>query len=246
MKLFVDLGNSRLKWASGERPGDWHDSGSCEVSAIAGHLQDVWRVMPVPTEVWVSGVGDPSSQAMLEQWCAGHWSLTLRYLIAAASCCGLRNGYRDPATLGSDRWAAMIGARELVPGSAFCVVDCGTAATVDTVDGDGRFIGGAILAGLGMCRQALVAGTAAIAPGPVTETTTPLANDTANAVAAGTLYGLSGAVDRLLDEAVACVGPAQVFMTGGDGARVAPLLRHPVQLVPDLVLRGLAVAVEQA
>jgi type III pantothenate kinase len=117
---------------------------------------------------------------------------------------------------------------------------------VDAVDAEGHFVGGAILAGLEMSRRALVAGTAAVARGPVPETLSPLANDTANAVAAGTLYGLAGAVERLLVEAEPSVGSARVFVTGGDGERVALLLQQPTQLVPDLVLRGLAVAAGQA
>jgi type III pantothenate kinase len=245
VKLFVDLGNSRLKWAIGEYPGSWHDAGSCDIATIETLLQETWGAMAPPQEVWLSDVGAASVLARLEQWFAGHWSLTVRRLVAGTSCCGVSNGYREPAALGSDRWAAMIGAREMAAASAFCVVDCGTAATVDAVDANGRFVGGAILAGLAMSRRALVADTAAITPTAMVEASTPFANDTTAAVEAGTRYGLAGAADRLLDEAVVTIGPVRVFVTGGDGERIAPLLRRPVELVPDLVLRGLAVAAGQ-
>ena len=46
----------------------------------------------------------------------------------------MRNGYRNPAQLGSDRWAAMIGARALMGGKPVLVVVCGTAATIDFVE----------------------------------------------------------------------------------------------------------------
>ena len=56
---------------------------------------------------------------------------------------GLVNGYEEPARLGVDRWAAMIGARMSCAG-ALCVVDSGTATTVDVIQAERAAIGGAI------------------------------------------------------------------------------------------------------
>ena len=63
------------------------------------------------------------------------------------SACGLRNGYRDPAQLGVDRWLAMCAAWQQFPGS-LCVVDAGTAVTIDVVAADGAHSGGLILPGV--------------------------------------------------------------------------------------------------
>ena len=60
--------------------------------------------------------------------------------------CGVRNGYDDPTRLGTDRWAAMVAAWQR--GHAPCIVACaGTALTVDQLDDNGQFLGGAIVAG---------------------------------------------------------------------------------------------------
>ena len=100
--------------------------------------------------------------------------------------------------------------------------------------------GGTIFPGLRLLRDALVHGTEAIdaAEGDATHC---LARSTADAVAAGALFGLAGAVERLIDEyRQALDGAMEVFLTGGDAPRLAPRLRVPVTPVPDLVLKGLA------
>jgi type III pantothenate kinase len=60
-------------------------------------------------------------------------------------------------------------------------------------------------------------------------------------VAAGTLFGLAGAVERLRDEYRRSLGePMEFFLTGGDAPALATHLRAPATIVPDLVLKGLA------
>ena len=69
-----------------------------------------------------------------------------------------------------------------------------------------------------------------------------LAQSTADGVAAGTLFGLAGAIDRILDEQATLLGETpQTLITGGDAQPLLALLRHAVQHTPDLVLEGVAV-----
>ncbi|MCK7498150.1 MAG: type III pantothenate kinase [Comamonadaceae bacterium] len=158
---------------------------------------------------------------------------------SSAGAFGVINSYVPPERLGADRWAALVAARARGAG-AMCVVDAGTALTIDALDAHGVFRGGVILPGVALQRAALAHGTesvgaAAMAFGGC------LAHDTAAAVAGGTLYGLAGAVDRVLDEQAQQLGePATVLVTGGDGPRLLPLLRHAAEPVPDLVLHGVA------
>jgi type III pantothenate kinase len=68
-----------------------------------------------------------------------------------------------------------------------------------------------------------------------------LAQSTADGVAAGTLFGLAGAIDRILDEQASLLGDTpQILITGGDAQPLRALLRHAVQHAPDLVLEGVA------
>src|SRR5262249_54410359 len=72
--------------------------------------------------------------------------------------CPLRLAYATPQTLGADRWLGALAAHRSV-GRAV-TVDCGSAVTVNLVEDDGTFRGGAIAPGL----RALVQGMAAVTP----------------------------------------------------------------------------------
>ncbi len=67
----------------------------------------------------------------------------------------------EGATPGVDRLLAAAGAWTLAK-QAVIVVDAGTAITVDFVDGEGTFHGGAIAPGVGLMLEALATGTDAL------------------------------------------------------------------------------------
>jgi type III pantothenate kinase len=158
---------------------------------------------------------------------------------AAARTLDVVNGYDDPTSLGADRWAALVGARGLTPAPA-CIIDCGTAVTVDALAANGEFLGGAIFPGLALARAILAHGTAAVQPPPGSDASC-LGRSTADAVAGGTLFALAGAIERVVrEQQVQLGGAARVLMTGGDAPLLAARIAQPVEHVPDLVLQGLA------
>lgn len=237
MNLTVDIGNSRLKWASGEPPG-W----SVQSAATTGHdpgdlFAILWSNLPAPSRLLVSCVARTEWSETLRHWAREHWSREAEFVQSSAAACGVRNGYRDPSQLGVDRWAALIAARRIVSGPAI-VIDAGTAVTIDALNADGEFLGGVILAGLELQRASLQRGTAGIGvtgQGPVG----CLARDTDAAVSAGIRYGLAGGIERILGEQTRALGTAPaILITGGDAERLMPLLPAGIRHVPDLVLLG--------
>jgi type III pantothenate kinase len=173
----------------------------------------------------------------LAHWFQRRWGVVLERVAARAHQLGVTNRYIEPERLGADRWAALLATRTRV-GAAACVVDCGTAVTIDALDGDGVFRGGVILPGLSVQRASLHGATHGIRVSEG-DTQTCFARTTADAVSAGTLYGLAGAIDRILDEQFESLGSGvRVLLTGGDAPVIAPRLRHAVELAPDLVLEG--------
>jgi type III pantothenate kinase len=239
LNVLIDLGNSRLKWAE-QDPGLWRTGAAPLAGADFGALLDeAWKKISTPRKVVVCSVSAPQRLHALEQWIRTRWSVAPHVLRPRPEQLGVKNGYRDPSQLGADRWAALIGARGLIT-AAVCIVDCGTAVTVEALSADGEFLGGAVLPGLRLARESLAHGTESIGAtdGDAADC---LARTTADGVAAGTLFGLAGAVDRLLEEYRRTLGgTAQVFLTGGDAPLLAPRLRTTVTLEPDLVLKGLA------
>jgi type III pantothenate kinase len=136
----------------------------------------------------------------------------------------------------------MVGARHRYRGPV-CIVDCGTAVTLDVLDAEGRHLGGVILPGLRLMRDALLQGTSRIA---VAEETVrlELARDTAAAVGSGAAYAVCSTVERVLHDVAGALQEApRCVLCGGDAARLVGSLRYDCDLEEDLVLQGLAVIV---
>jgi len=155
----------------------------------------------------------------------------------------IRVDVREPERVGVDRLLGALAAYRRARGACI-VVDFGTAITVNSVGRDGTFLGGAIFPGLAMMAGALAGGTALLPEITVPDTAPAIGKNTAEAIAAGILHGATGAVANLVAAASATVGEgATVLLTGGDAERITPLLPPDCQeVVPDLVLEGLAIA----
>ncbi len=153
----------------------------------------------------------------------------------------------EPARVGIDRLLAAFAADRLRhPDRAAIIVDLGTAITVDLLESDGAFAGGAILPGFAMSARALSEQTDALpqvhlkfldnAPEPLGKATVP-------AIESGIYWGTTGAISELIARLSAPLqNRPDVFITGGASAHVAELLadEHTVRHVPNLVLSGIA------
>jgi type III pantothenate kinase len=144
---------------------------------------------------------------------------------------------------GQDRLLNALAAFEMM-NSACVVVDAGTAITVDFVDGEGTFHGGAIAAGASMSLRALHGGTSALPElafdAPDDE---PFGRDTKQAMLQGVTFGARGLVRLLLERYSEKYGAyPRVVATGGDAERLFEGDELIERIVPDLTLRGIAAA----
>jgi type III pantothenate kinase len=160
--------------------------------------------------------------------------------------CPLRIAYATPATLGADRWVGCLAAHR-ASGRAI-VVDCGSATTINVVEEDGAFRGGAIGPGLRAILAGMAQATPALPPARLdAERVDAVATSTQAAIDAGVLLGYCGAVERLVAGALATMrGGATVYLTGGNAEIVSRHGRLAAELVPDLVHRGLEILAERA
>jgi type III pantothenate kinase len=125
---------------------------------------------------------------------------------------------------------------------AVCVIDCGTAITLDLLAADGQHRGGLILPGIEMLKQVLLADTAEVKPSAVPPLVTLLAGSTGAGVHGGAVYMAVAAIDRFVNDVAARLGQdIKVLITGGDAGTILTLLAHPAHHDPELVLRGLAI-----
>ncbi len=231
--LLIDSGNSRIKWGLHE-DGVWLARETVD-TAKADTLDAAFSRIATPTDVLVANVaGGPVADAIARSLAA--LGLAPRWIVPSAAQCGVRSSYADPAQLGPDRWAALIGARHLHAG-ACVVVNAGTTMTVDALSADGVFVGGCIVAGKKLMHEALASNTARLALQDGRFSFFP--DNTGDAIASGTLNALGGAVDRMV-RYMTDVGEHAVttLLSGGDAASIAAVLTAP-RLVDNLVLEGL-------
>ena len=237
MNLVLDLGNSRCKWALAA-DGIAQSGALVYGEDFARTLDNGFSALPRPEHVAAVSVAASGHLQTAAQWVRNHWGLELQRIVSRAMQLGVTNTYKEPASLGADRWAALVAARARLPGAA-CVVDGGTALTIDALDRDGVYRGGVILPGLALMRDALLL-TEGVRD-VLGDAGSVLAQSTADGVATGALFGLAGAIDRILDEQAALLGDTpKILLTGGDALPLRALLRHDTQYVPDLVLEGVA------
>ena len=243
MILVVDLGNTRIKWATvasggelvpgsavvhrGRTPSDW----------VPAWLDRVGR----PERILVCSVGPPGVIAAIDAQAHARWGLMPEKFVTAVHSCGVRNGYVEPQQLGADRWAALLGVRELDDGAA-CVVDAGSAVTIDVITGEGTHAGGVIVPGPALMRSAIGAGTVGVpVTGAADRARLEPGRSTRAGLENGILYSLVGFVERFCTDMEAALGqPLARLVTGGDGPALMEHLGDRFRFDGDLVLRGLA------
>jgi type III pantothenate kinase len=235
MKLLaIDSGNSRIKWGVSEG-GQWLERGAV-ATAQAADLAQVVKRWPVPDRIVVANVagdevGGRIAAAVASLQTEPYW------VVSRAEQCGVRSGYARPSQLGPDRWAALIAARRLYDGPC-AVVSAGTTMTVDALSAEGIFLGGFIVPGYTLMREALSRDTALLRRQDGKFSFFP--DNTGDAISSGAANALAGAVDRMIRYmAESGESDAAILLSGGDAGVLAPMLNGPVQVVDNLVLEGL-------
>ena len=111
----------------------------------------------------------------------------------------------------------------------------GTATTIDTLDAEGRFLGGDILPGIGLMLRSLAHGTAGLPFAEGHYTSLPRCTD--DAIVSGVIEAQAGAIERVHARLAAAGG--NCLMSGGYAEQIAPHLVIPYRLAPNLPLEGL-------
>ena len=229
-RVLIDAGNTCLKWAVVE-DGTWRAQGRSDyVDWAALTVQ-----LTAGTPCFISSVASTAHEQQLATLLEAAGS-SAHWLAAEADFAGVKNSYLNPLQLGADRWMGLIAARQRTR-EPVLVVSVGTAMTVDALAADGVFLGGVIVPGVNLMRQALRQGTARIADAMGRWQAFP--RSTADAVESGIVAALCGAIRQQharLAEASATV--PHCLLTGGDAGMVLPHLALSAEQVAALVLEG--------
>ena len=237
--LVLDLGNTRWKLARtrgdgvGEVSGGDYDARDTLAAALAVHRDRVDVIL-------LASVIDPQTTAAVVDTARQIVGRPVRQVASTEPMPNLVSGYQKPGQLGVDRLLAMVAARAFTQ-QCLCVIDAGTAVTIDFVDSDGQHLGGFILPGQRMARECLLANTAIPRDEGVDERAV-LGRDTPTAVALGTRQAVAGIAERFTIGRAALFAGKRVHTVigGGDAERFLGLLPDPCSRLDHLVLRGLA------
>lgn len=239
MKLLLDLGNTRLKWAL-RRDSDMLASGAVAWNEnVPDTLSEAWSALPQPATVFGASVVDAARERIVTRSAATEFMREVIWLRTPAEACGVRNAYAEPQRLGVDRFLAMVAARADAPGACI-LAGVGTALTLDALAADGRHLGGLIAPGPRLMQQSLLGATAQVRP-VAAGTIVEAADNTADAVASGCWLAAAALVERFTARMAPALDETPTLRLGGGDAEILlPLLATPAQLVHDGVLRGLA------
>jgi len=244
VKLLIDAGNTRLKWCWVDGDDIPLEPDACEYEVFESDGVDVFITDGQEAdEVLVCNVAGQDFEQELTTAFA-YWDIRPRFVRSQVRQGEVINAYENPQDLGVDRWMALLGAW-MQNKDAACIVDCGSAVTIDVLDDSGRHLGGLIVPGLEMMQNALLDGTSLTLDGKSQsrKSTSLLASDTVSAIEAGSIYAVVALIDRIRQDSEEALGrELPLLISGGDVDLIQPLLDGECSYEPLLIFHGMMVA----
>ena len=218
-KIFIDIGNSAIKWRTTE---------SNVYSKDVGEF--LLNTLPHTDSAWVSAVANlhivKDLEAYFDEVHLAHTQNKFN---------NLKISYGDPSSLGSDRFFAMLGAMERFPKKSLLIIDIGSAMTFDVIKEDGYHQGGLIMPGLGALRKSF----SKFETTDVSTNVDGLANNTKDAWKSGTQVMLLSSINSQIEKFNEMFSDGIVTICGGLVLEIKNELPESVQIFDNLVLDGL-------
>lgn len=245
MKFLIDVGNTRIKSAFIEE-GRFHSYKACHYhqEGIDLILDSMLAEQAIPGEVVVASVAGEAISLHIRTYFAERCSAKLNFIETSHEAAGVTNAYADTSQLGVDRWLAMIAAWNQYK-APLCVVDFGTALTIDIISNDGLHQGGYIVPGLHLMVDSLDANTGQINMTSVaTATNIDPGQNTESCIANGVMLTMTSLIEKAYLQLTKSYGSTGLcVLTGGDAERVMTSLNINVEHEPHLVLNGIAILI---
>ena len=218
-KIFLDIGNSAIKWRTTE-------------SNVYSKRVDEFllKSLPQAEKAWVSAVANLHIIHDLEAYFDEVYLLNTQDKFN-----NLKISYDDPSSLGSDRFFAMLGAMERFPNKALLIIDIGSAMTFDVINEDGYHQGGLIMPALGVLRKSF----SKFETTDVSTNVDGLANNTKDAWKSGTQVMLLSSINDQIEKFNEMFSDGIVTICGGLVHEIKNELPESVQIFDNLVLDGL-------
>ncbi|MDI6400672.1 type III pantothenate kinase [Balneolaceae bacterium ANBcel3] len=234
-RVFIDVGNSRIKAASMEH-GQWKQEGVFELDDPL-HASRLCEITGRFEKAVVASVKKEESG--------------LRSAIGADHIIELKSSdipaeairYQHPERVGIDRFLACLGAWDKAR-SAVVVTDAGTACTIDVMDTSGVFLGGVIMPGRRLLARSLGEGTDAlfeVEPGLPAQWPP---DSTKEALKAGTTGTFLAAWEAHIQKMLEILPDAELWVTGGEKQILGDASERTLKIDENLVFQGMLFWIE--
>ena len=245
MKLLLDFGNSRCKWALFHQDQLSHNNAAA-YSGDNAEMQLAALLLKLPlseiTSIHVVSVLGEKFNAQIAKALAAYDHY---FYQSEASAHGIKLAYAEAGAYGNDRYLALLAAHHNYKGNKL-IIDCGTAITIDGITAAGEHVGGLIMPSYASMVLALNKDTQSLPAVEIDEEVQLFCATTSSAMTSGSLLclqqGLSAVIQQMklhLDDD--CV----LIATGGNRVQMLSALSGSYSDAPNLVLEGLAYLVEE-
>jgi type III pantothenate kinase len=250
--LLIDIGNSRLKWATASSNGDLHadfiEQGIC-MNGSPNQLAEFDQLSKnqIIEKIICSSVISEERTLVLEKHLKALMPQAPWFQINGTSAIkDLGSQYDQPQQLGADRRAMALGAHQMFPGKNILVISAGTATTIDLIT-PSHHIGGWIFPGMELMTKALILNTAQL-PKISTEqerSSLVIGTNTNDGIYQGILASHLGAISIAQEYAKnQKIKLDMMIVTGGNAKIIGALLKNFSSSVlihheEQMVLKGL-------
>ena len=244
MKMLFDIGNTSINWAL-EVQNEFiiTDHFNFDPANLEYQLDKIilGKNIETPSSILIANVAGEDVFNIVRNWSQRHWQLDLWEAQTSHEFDDLKNGYKNIRELGVDRWLAMIAAWKKYK-TDLCVIDCGTALTIDIIEPTGRHLGGYIVPGYELMQSILNDHTRNINVSLNNQLLMTPGKNTRDAVNNGACLGIVSIITRTLHmlEAEFNLKP-DCILTGGKAELITPLIKYATIFEPHLVLSGLSI-----
>lgn len=232
MNLVVDIGNTTVKAAvfAGKEMVDYKREDGQDVSILKKMVDkyDIDRCIISST----ANIEERTTQEINNLGC------DIEYLTSKTPL-PIKNLYRTPETLGTDRLAGVVGAYDAMPGKDILVIDMGTAITYDIINAKGEYLGGNISPGIAMRLKALHNQTAKLPLVDAEGIKPEIGYDTETAIRCGVTDGVKYEIEGFISAQIVKYPYLLIFLTGGDGFDFDECIKRRIFVDRFLVLKGL-------
>lgn len=248
MLLAIDVGNTNTVFAvfadDGTLKGEWRSASDTkktadELAVWLNSLMAMKKLSHKDIDAAIIASVVPAMVFNLKKLCQVYFGCEAMVVGDEGLDLGIEVVLPNPEEVGADRLVNGLAASQKYHGPLI-IIDFGTATTFDVIDGDGRYLGGAMAPGINLSIEALHMAAAKLPRVAIKKPKKAIGTSTTEAMQSGIFWGYVGLIEGMVARIMKEYGERmKVIGTGG----LAPLFAEATTRIEttdaDLTMQGL-------